>query len=58
MGMASLAETGSLRRDMEAGKVRLFWRNSRGLNCLEHGVNKVGRGDARSTNLFTYIGAL
>lgn len=56
--MASLAETGSLRRDMEAGKVRLFWRNSRGLNWLEHGVNKVGRGDARSTNLFTYIGAL
>lgn len=58
MGMAFLAETGSLRRDMEAGKVRLFWRNSRGLNWLEHEVNKVVRGDTRSTNLFTYIGAL
>lgn len=27
----------------------------KGLNWLEHGVNKVGRGDTRSTNLFTYI---
>lgn len=55
MGMAFLAETGSLRRDMEGGKVRLVCRNSRGLNWLEHAVNEVGRGDARSTNLFTHI---
>ena len=52
--MAFLEETGSLRRDMEAGKVRLVWTNSKGLNWLERGVNKVGRGDARSTNLFTH----
>ena len=58
MGMAFLAETGSLRRDMEAGKVRLIWTNSRGLNWLECGVNKVGRGDARSTNLFTHTGGI